>query len=73
MSRKALDDMHIHVSGIEYGQGGEKKHLPIKESDLRYEEMLRAFKDHGLKGRVICESPNQEEDALLLLESFQKV
>jgi deoxyribonuclease-4 len=73
LGKAALEDMHIHVSGIEYGKGGEKKHLPIRDSDLRYEELLWALKDHGASGTVICESPNREEDALLLKESYQKV
>jgi deoxyribonuclease-4 len=72
LGRPALEDMHIHVSGIEYGNSGEKRHLPIKESDLRYEELLHAWKDHDIKGRVICESPIQEEDALLLQQTYQK-
>jgi deoxyribonuclease-4 len=73
LGETALQDMHIHVSGIEYGKSGEKKHLPIRSSDLRYEDLLRALKDHGAGGTVISESPNREEDALLLKESYQKV
>lgn len=73
LGKAALEDMHIHVSGIAYGKSGEKKHLPIRDSDLRYEELLRALKDHGASGTVICESPNREEDALLLKESYRKV
>lgn len=69
----ALSDMHIHVSGIEYGKSGERKHLPLTSSDLRYEDLLRALKDYGVSGRVICESPTREEDALLLKESYQKI
>jgi len=73
LGESGLQDMHIHVSGIEYGKGGEKKHLPVRSSDLRYEDLLRALKDHGVSGTVICESPNREEDALFLKESYQKV
>jgi deoxyribonuclease-4 len=70
---KALKDMHIHVSGIAYGKKGEIKHLNLKESDLRYTELLRALKDYKAKGLVICESPNLEEDALLLQETYHKL
>jgi len=73
LGRTALENMHIHVSGIEYSKSGEKRHLPIRASDLKYEDMLRAWKDHGIQGMVISESPNREEDALLLKESYQKV
>jgi deoxyribonuclease-4 len=37
---------------------------------MRYEELLRALKDQGAEGMLICESPNLEEDALLLKETF---
>jgi deoxyribonuclease-4 len=73
LGESAILDMHIHLSGIEYGKNGEKKHLPLKSSDLRYEELLRTLKDHGAGGTLICESPNREEDALLLKETYQKV
>jgi len=62
--------MHIHISGIAYGQKGEKSHLNLKESDLRYTELLKALKDYSVRGMVICESHNQEGDSLLLKESY---
>ncbi len=71
LGQGALTDMHIHFSGIAYSKKGEIKHLPLKESDLRYIELLKALKDHNAKGLVICESPNLEEDALLLKESYE--
>jgi deoxyribonuclease IV len=73
LGEKAVSDMHIHISGIEYGRSGEKKHLPLRESDLKFEELLRALKDNGAGGMVICESPTHQEDALLLKESYHKV
>jgi deoxyribonuclease-4 len=62
--------MHIHVSGIAYGGKGEIKHLNLKESDFQYTELLKALKDYDVKGIVICESPNLEEDALLLQATY---
>ncbi len=73
LGREALDNMHLHLSGIEYGTRGERKHLVLLESDLRYEELLRALKDYAVKGLAICESPNREEDALLLKESYHRL
>ncbi len=66
LGREGLDNMHIHVSGIDYGEKGEKKHFNLEASDFKYQEFLQALKDHDAKGIVICESPNLEEDALLL-------
>jgi len=73
LGKPALENVHFHVSGIEYNKHGERKHLPLRASDLKYEELLRAFKDYDLKGTVICESPNPEEDALFLKEIYEKM
>ena len=70
LGKASLDNMHIHISGIAYGQKGEKSHLNLKESDLRYTELLKALKDYSVRGMVICESHNQEGDSLLLKESY---
>jgi len=70
LGRAALDNMHIHVSGIAYGRKGEIKHLNLKESDFQYTQLLKALKDYDVKGIVICESPNLEEDALLLQATY---
>jgi deoxyribonuclease-4 len=71
LGRDALDNMHIHVSGIEYGPNGENKHIILSESDFQYIELLRALKDHKVGGLLICESPNLEEDALLLQKTYR--
>jgi len=73
LGRQALDDMHIHISGIEYGRKGEIKHLNLKESDFRYVEFLRAVKELEVKGLIICESPDREGDALLLQETYSSL
>jgi len=73
LGKAALDDMHIHISGIAYSKKGEVRHLPLRESDLRYTELMAAVRDLGVKGMVICESPVQEEDALLLRDSYNSL
>jgi deoxyribonuclease-4 len=73
LGRKALDNMHIHVSGISYGARGENKHLDLADSDFKYEEMLRALKDYKVAGTLICESPNLEKDAQLLQQTYRKL
>jgi deoxyribonuclease-4 len=71
LGRAALDDMHIHVAGIAYGDKGERKHLDLEESDLAYVELMQALRDHDVKGVLVCESPNLEGDALLLQETYR--
>lgn len=70
LGRESLQDMHIHISGIELGKGGERRHLLLNESSFRYKELLKALKDKNVSGVVICESPNLEGDALLLKEVY---
>lgn len=73
LGKKGLENMHMHITGIAYGPKGEKNHLTLKDSDLKYEELLKALKDFKVKGVAISESPNIEEDALLMQKSYSKV
>jgi len=68
-----VKNAHFHISGIEYTGKGEKKHLVLEESDLKYEELMKAVQSFGLNGTIICESPNLEEDALLLQKTYLEV
>ena len=70
LGRAALDDMHIHVAGIRYGEKGEISHLNLEESDFQYAELLTALRDYDVKGMVICESHNLEQDAQLLQATY---
>jgi deoxyribonuclease-4 len=73
LGRAGLESMHIHVSGIEYTDKGERKHLNLQESDLKYVELMRALKDMKAAGTLVCESPSIEEDALLLQETYARL
>lgn len=66
LGKAALKDIHIHLSGIEYGLKGEIRHLNLADSDFRYDEWTAAVKDMDVAGIVICESPSRENDAVLL-------
>ncbi len=70
LGRRGLDNMHVHFSGIRYGKSGEISHLNLADSDFHYVELLRAFRDVDAKGLVICESPNLEDDAVLLRDTY---
>ncbi len=71
LGREGLENMHIHVSGIEYSDNGEKRHLVFDESDFKYRELAQAFRDFDIKGMVISESPNLEIDALKLKKEYK--
>jgi len=71
--KKILKNMHIHISGIEYTEKGEKKHLELEKSDFNWKDCLRALIDYQVEGFCICESPTLEKDALLLKETYLKM
>jgi deoxyribonuclease-4 len=68
---RSLADMHIHVSGIRYGRRGELEHLNLHESDFNYSALMKALKDFRAGGRLICESPDRETDALLMKREYE--
>ena len=70
LGSSVMKKMHIHISGAEYGDKGEIKHLTLNESDFRFDEWVQALKDYGVEGIVICESPNLEQDALMLKKLY---
>ena len=72
LGKEAIKNMHMHIEGIEYGEKGEKWHLPLHESDFNYRELLKAIKDFSVKGVITCESPNLEHDALLLQQTYHR-
>lgn len=73
LGKGALKKMHIHMSGIKYGKKGEIKHLNLRESDMNYEEVLKVLIDFNVEGFVISESPNLEEDAILMKNTYKKL
>lgn len=73
LGRQALEDLHIHISGISYSSKGESKHLMLSESDMNYLDLLRALCEFGAGGVVISESPDQAADALLLKRTYEEI
>ena len=67
----ALENFHAHIAGIEYTAKGERKHLMLEESDFNYKDLMKAFKTFNVKGAVICESPDIEDDAVLLQKTYE--
>lgn len=73
LGRAALDNMHIHLAGIHYTEKGERHHLNLRDSDMNYQDLLKAWKEFKIKGVVISESPNIEGDALMLKREYEKL
>ncbi len=73
LGSESLKHLHIHLSGIEYGPKGEKNHLAARESGLDIPALFRALKKFNCDGRIMCESPILEEDALYLKELWNSI
>jgi deoxyribonuclease IV len=63
---EALSRLHIHLSGIEYSNKGERNHLPIAASDFNLKDLFQALHEKGCAGRILCESPEMENDAAFM-------
>ncbi len=70
LGKKGLKRLHIHLSGIAYGPKGEREHLKLAEADLDLKALLGALHEHGCAGRILCESPIMEEDALNIKKAW---
>ncbi len=57
-------DMHIHLSGIRFGQKGERNHLSFEDTDFPWKEVLRLLVKKGFGGVIQCENPNPGKGAL---------
>jgi deoxyribonuclease-4 len=69
---EALSHLHIHLSGIKYSEKGEQEHLPLKKADLNLQDLLKALAAFHCGGRILCESPIMEDDALYIKELWGK-
>ncbi len=66
----ALENFHGHLAGIEYTAKGEKQHLNLENSDMNYKDLMKAMKEFNVKGALVCESPNIEDDCKLLKDYY---
>ena len=73
LGKEAIHNMHIHISGINYGEKGEKNHLNLEESDLKWRELIEVLKEFDARGVIVSESPNIEGDALLLKRYWEEI
>jgi len=64
------DDWHVHFSGIEYGEKGEKKHILTSENEF---EKIIKFLLKQKKVVIINESPNPVKDSVMGLKIYEKL
>lgn len=73
LGENSLKRLHCHLSGIEYSDKGEQNHLVISESDFNLAALFQALVDSKAGGRILCESPTLEEDALYIQKTWQEL
>ncbi len=73
LGQYALENFHGHLAGIAYSNKGEKNHLNLVDADMNYKDLLKALKEFNVKGALVCESPNIEEDCKLLKEFYLSI
>ena len=73
LGEDSLNQLHVHISGIDYGEKGEKEHQPLDESEFDYKSFLKALNDFNCQGRILCESPILEEDALICKSAWCEI
>jgi len=61
---------HMHISGIEFTQRGEKRHLSFTKSEFPLELIIQAFQEVGYAGTLICESPKRWEGDTDLIQQL---
>ncbi len=70
---ESLGRLHCHLSGIEYGEKGERNHLMLADADLDLQALLQALADHGCGGRILCESPEDMDlDAQVIKKAWSR-
>ncbi len=65
-------DFHSHFSSIEFTEKGERNHLPVSANKPPYAPLMKMLAENGYSGRVVCESPRLEYDALVLQNEYLK-
>jgi deoxyribonuclease-4 len=73
LGQESLRKLHVHLSGIEYGPKGERQHLPVLESDLDLKALYKALQAFDCGGRLLCESPAMEDDALVMKKTWVEI
>ena len=73
LGRERAANFHAHFSKIEYGKGGEVKHLTFEDAEYgpEFTPLARLLAERKLSPRIICESAGtQAEDAVKMKQDY---
>lgn len=68
LGKEAISPLHTHYSKIEFGKGGEREHHNLNEElyGPEFEPIVIAYRELGVRGVFISESPALDKDALVM-------
>ncbi len=72
---KFLQDLQMHVSGINFSAKGERNHMNLQEkgNTFNFKWLLESLHEKKAGGCIISESPNLEGDALLMQKYWKEL
>jgi len=73
LGAEALQNMHIHMSGISSNSKGDLKHLNLEKSDFNWKACLESLKKFDCRGYIISNSPNLEDDAKMMKDYYMSL
>lgn len=63
-----LQSAYFFFSGISYGPSGEIQHIPLAESDIKLEYLIKEIMSYSIKGTLVFEDPGKEKFVLKILD-----
>ena len=66
-------DMHMHMSGIRFGQKGELNHQSFDDTEFPWKKVLSLLSEKGFGGLIICENPSPTTGALQIQEFLNTI
>jgi endonuclease IV len=70
VGRQWLNDAYFIFSGISYDRTGALQHKPIARSDMKLEHLIKSIQALNIKGTLIFDTPNREEDIVDMLQEI---
>lgn len=65
-----LKEAYFIFSGVSYGPSGAIEHKPIVSSNMKLEHLIKSIQSLNIKGTLIFETPNREQDILEMLQEL---
>ncbi|MFH1445297.1 MAG: hypothetical protein ABIF08_02335 [Nanoarchaeota archaeon] len=65
-----FSDAYFIFSGVSYGPSGKIKNIPLRESDIKLEQLIKEIMSFNIKGTIIFDDPQKEKFIIKMMESL---